>query len=134
VTSPEPIPVLAHQAVNLAWTPPGRAGISRIQIALEISHHGGYKGEIDCDVADTGAFAIPEPLVTALVNLGRAGYPSVKVTRVATATAPTQPNVHLIVSSLVERAVDTGVISCGADPTMLCPTGMTCDDAAKICK
>src|SRR4029079_2082689 len=56
VTSAVPIPVFANQATHLTCTPPGRNGISHILIALEITHHGGYKGEIDCDVADTGSF------------------------------------------------------------------------------
>jgi hypothetical protein len=96
------------------------------RLELEIAHHGGYKGQIDCDVPDTGTFDIPAALVTALVALGRAGYPSVKVARTATATAPSQPGVQLVVSSRAQLDVDTGVISCGATTSPECPTGTTC--------
>ncbi|HEY0714845.1 MAG TPA: hypothetical protein VGF45_19345 [Polyangia bacterium] len=126
LTSPPPIPVVSGQAMRLAWTAPSVAGISRVHIELEISHHGGFKGQIECDVPDTGAFEIPEPLITALIKLGRAGYPTVKVTRAAIAKAAAQPNVTLKVSSMVEREVDTGVISCGAASSPPCPMGKTC--------
>lgn len=124
--SPVPIPVVSGEAMHLAWKPPARAGISRVEIELEISHHGGYKGQIECSVADTGAFDVPADLVTALVTLGRAGYPTVKVARTSKATAPTQPGVSLIIASRVEVDVDTGVISCGADSSPPCPDGKTC--------
>jgi hypothetical protein len=126
VTSPAPIPVTAGQPTRLAWTPPGRAGISRIHIELEISHHGGLKGQIECDVPDTGSFEIPAPLITALVNLGRAGYPTVKLTRTSATAAPTHPGVKLTIVSQVERDVDTGVISCGAPGSPPCPAGTMC--------
>jgi hypothetical protein len=133
LTGPDPIPVMSGQSAAFTWTPPSKSGISRVQISLEISHHGGYKGEIDCDVPDTGSFDIPASLVTALVNLGRAGYPSVFVTRVAEAAAPTQSRVKLTMLSQVTRDVDTGVISCGQG-TSTCPTGMACDGGTKTCK
>jgi hypothetical protein len=126
VTSAVPIPVVSGQAMHLAWTAPGRTGISRIQIELEISHHGGYKGQIDCDVPDTGSFDVPAPLVTGLVALGRSGYPTVKIARVSKNAAPTEPGVALAVSSRVELEVDTGVISCGAPASPDCPAGKTC--------
>jgi hypothetical protein len=112
--------------MHLAWAPPGVAGISRVSISLEISHHGGFRGEIDCDVADTGTFDVPEPLVTALVARGQAGYPTVKLARAATATPPTQPHVKLVVSSGAELDVDTGVVSCGAAGSPPCAAGTTC--------
>ncbi len=125
VTSTVPIPVTSGQAMHLAWKAPGQAGISRLTIVLEISHHGGYKGQIECDVADTGTFDVPAPLVTALVALGRAGYPTVRIARTSLVKAPTQPNVSLAVSSRVELEVDTGVISCGLDNSV-CPANTTC--------
>ena len=126
VTSPAPIPVTTGQATHLAWRVPGHAGISRIQVVLEISHHGGYAGELDCDVPDTGAFDLPAPLVTALVARGRAGYPTIKLARVSTTAAAAEPGVRLTVSSRAELPVDTGVISCGADGSPPCPLGTAC--------
>jgi hypothetical protein len=126
VTSAVPIPVMTGQAVHLEWTPPAKAGASRVQVELEIAHHGGYKGQIDCDVPDTGKLDIPAPLVTALVSLGRAGYPTVKIARTSRGTTSAQPHLALTVASRVELEVDTGVISCGAGASPPCPTGTTC--------
>jgi hypothetical protein len=123
--TPEPIPVMSGKAVPLTWTAPGVSGISRVKIKLEVAHHGGAKGHIQCDVPDSGSFSIPEPLVTKLVSLGLAGFPTVVVTRVSTASADKESEVKLMVSSGTERAVDTGVISCSSDDTQ-CPTGQTC--------
>jgi len=128
VTSPVPIPVTLEQPMHLTWPrpPPALAGSSRIQIELEISHHGGYKGEIDCDVPDLGMFDIPEPLVSELIERGRAGYPTVKVARRAIGVSSSQPRVLLVISSQTELEVDTGVISCGAGSSPPCPAGTTC--------
>ncbi|SRR6266540_1722850 len=134
LTSQVPIPVTSGQPMHVTWTPPSVANISRIKVELEISHHGGYKGEIDCDVADTGSFDVPAPLITALVNLGRAGFPTVKVTRISSKSPAGEPGARLAMQSLVEVAVDTGVQSCGIAGAPPCPTGTTCDDNLKICQ
>jgi hypothetical protein len=108
----DPVPIASGKGVPLTWTPPGKAGISRIKIKLDIAHHGGKKGEIDCDVPDTGSFEIPETLITKLVSLGLAGFPTIVVNRQSSASAPTQSQVNLVVSSSIERSVDSGVKSC----------------------
>jgi hypothetical protein len=122
---PDPIPVQSGAEVELSWAPPTTTG-SKIRIVLDIAHHGGKKGEIDCEVADTGSFAIPEPLVTKLVALGLAGYPTISVTRVSVGTESSQPNVELVLSSNVIRAVDTGVASC--QEASQCPADQDCLD------
>jgi hypothetical protein len=126
LTSAVPVPVKSGQAVHLTWKPPAQAGTTRVQVELEIAHHGGYKGQIDCDVPDTGTLDIPAPLVTALVALGRAGYPTVKIVRASTGTTAAQPNVALTVVSRLEVEADTGVISCGAGTSEDCAAGKTC--------
>jgi hypothetical protein len=125
LTSAVPVVVESGQPVALTWTPKG-AGDARIEVVLDVAHHGGQTGEILCDVPDTGAMEIPEPLVTQLIELGVAGYPTITINRASRATAPNEPDLSLTVSSLVERAVDTGVPSCG-DPS-LCPPGGTCNE------
>ena len=133
LTNTLPIPVKSGMATHLTWTPPAAGATSRVQISLEISHHGGYKGQIDCEVPDTGSFDMPEPLITALIALGRAGYPSIDVQRIATGAAPNEPNAHLNAVSGVLVDVDTGVVSCMASTD--CPTGMTCQvPGAHICQ
>jgi hypothetical protein len=131
LTSTVPIPVMTGQPIPLAWEPPGQAGISRINVKLDIAHHGGRKGEIQCDVADTGSFTIPAALVTKLVALGLAGFPTIGVKRINTATSTEQPGLTLVMAAPLERAVDTGVTSCLESTD--CPDGGTCTDA-KICE
>jgi hypothetical protein len=130
VTGEDPIPVRADQPVAVTWTA-GSEASARVRIVLDIAHHGGQKGEIDCDVADDGAFELPEPLVTKLVGLGLAGFPTVVISRVSAANADTHPELTLSIVSKIERGVDTGVVSCGSDVD--CPDGMTCDMSTLIC-
>jgi hypothetical protein len=74
---------------TLAWTPPGPMGAgARVRGKLDISHHGGSRGMITCETADDGSLAIAAPLVSGLIALGVAGFPSVVVTRERTASAP----------------------------------------------
>jgi hypothetical protein len=126
VTSAVPVPVTSGKATHLTWKAPAKPGASRVLVEVEISHHGGYKGQIDCDVADTGTLDIPEPLVTALVALGRAGYPTVKIARTSRGVAAAQPAVTIDVMSRLELEADTGVISCGTDASPPCAAGTTC--------
>jgi hypothetical protein len=131
LTSTVPIPVMTGQAVPLTWEPAGSANVSRINIKLDIAHHGGRKGEIQCDVPDTGSFSIPAGLITKLVDLGLAGYPTIGVKRITMATSTEQPGLTLAMASPVERAVDTGVTSCADSGE--CPDGQTCTEA-RLCQ
>jgi hypothetical protein len=142
VTSTTPIPLVDSQKKAIGgvvtWTPPTQQGISRIRMVVEISHHGGgEKGQINCDVPDTGSFTIPQQLVADLIALGTAGYPTIEVTRVSTATSTAEPGVQLLVSSDLLLDVDTGVISCGGgntDTPVVCPTGQTCQAPPYVCQ
>lgn len=125
-------PVQRDQALALAWQAPQTPELTRLHIKLDVSHHGGKKGEIDCDVADTGSFEVPASLVTALVELGLAGYPTIVLTRVASVSASKAPNVRFQLSSSIERSVDTGVVSCtdaaGCPADQQCnPDNLTCE-------
>ena len=112
LTGPDPIPVSSGAAVSVAWVAAAEPSGSRVRIRLDIAHHGGKKGEIQCEVPDTGAFDIPEPLVTQLIGLGVAGYPDISVTRVSVGVDAKHPGTTLVLSSNVLRPVDTGVVSC----------------------
>jgi hypothetical protein len=114
------------QPLKLTWTPPGRPELGRIELKLDISHHGGAKGKIECNVADTGSFEIPEAQITRLIALGVAGYPTIVLARVAAGKAALPAGVvTLRVLSTVERAVQIdGLRSCTTDNQ--CPAGMTC--------
>jgi hypothetical protein len=114
------------RAIQLMWSPPGVSGISRIHVKLDISHHGGTKGMIECDTDDRGTLSIADNLVTALLDLGVAGYPTIIVTRHSEGSRRIAPgNVSLTVSSVVEREVKVpGLYSCTGD--VECPAGQKC--------
>jgi hypothetical protein len=132
LTTAVPIPVRRDQPVKLAWNAPSVAGLGHVKLHLDIAHHGGKKGEIDCDTLDTGGFEIPAALVTALLNLGVAGFPTITLTRETRATASTAPGVTLAISSSLEREVDTGFVDCSE--TKPCPAAQTCDTTVYLCK
>lgn len=122
--------VRRQEPVSLQWEAPGDPTLARIRILLDISHHGGKKGEIVCDVADSGSFDIPASLVTPLVDLGLAGFPSVILTR--RVHSPTHlEGVSLEIVAAVQRPVDTGVDSCLSDDD--CPEGSSCDVERVTC-
>lgn len=112
LTGPDPLPVMSGEAVHVTWVAAATGAASRIRIGLDVSHHGGKKGQIDCEVPDTGSFDIPETLVTKLISLGLAGFPTINVNRVSVGVNPKNENVSLLLSSSITRAVDTGVKSC----------------------
>jgi hypothetical protein len=119
------IPIAADQPIALRWTT-AQPSLTRINVTLDISHHGGKKGEISCDVPDSGALDIPASLISGLIALGASGFPTIAVTRIATSSVGILPGrVALAVSSTVERAVLVpGVMSCNdADA---CPAGKIC--------
>jgi len=113
------------QPLNLSWLK-GASGIATVHVKLDISHHGGSKGQIECDASDSGALSISAALLTQLLGLGVAGFPTVIVTRQAVAsTAIAAGRVELVVSSVVEHAVSIdGLTSCTA--TEDCPSGQVC--------
>ncbi len=110
----------------LTWTPGADATAATIHVALDISHHGGSKGQIECDTTDSGSLTIPATLVTALLDLGVAGYPTVKVSRRATgSTTISAGRVDLVIYSQVEAAITIpGLVSC--TDTEECPGEQTC--------
>jgi hypothetical protein len=131
LTTEAPIRVVSEESVELAWTPPSSEADSRVKIHLDIAHHGGKKGEINCDVADTGSFSVPEELVTQLVSLGLAGYPDITLERYSVAADASSSLIQLRIGSLVRREVDTGVVSCDEDSQ--CESGQTCNTADRTC-
>jgi hypothetical protein len=117
----------------LSWNPPADATKSRIHVKLDVSHHGGSKGKIECDVEDTGSLAVPAAQVDRLVELGVSGFPTVELTRVSESAAPASgpKNVSLTVSALFSQAVKVpGLTSC-ASRDEDCPQGQTCQKDLK---
>jgi hypothetical protein len=124
------IAVKSGSPVKVVWDPPAQAGISRIYIHLDIAHHGGKKGEINCDVPDNGSFDIPTALTAKLISLGLAGFPTIDVTRYHASPSAAEPNVKIEINSSLTREVDTGVKSCSDDtectPPEKCQADKTC--------
>lgn len=126
------IALAMNQAVALSWNAPTKAG-AKVHVKLDISHHGGSKGMIECDADDSGALTLPAALITELLSLGAAGFPTIIVTRTSTGSAVIAPGrVDLVVSSEVEKEVVVpGVTSCNDSKD--CPMGQTCQ-ADLTCK
>lgn len=125
LTSPEPLDLSPDAPLSLSWTP-AAAGDSRIQVKVDVSHHGGAKGKILCDVPDTGSLEIPGSLNQALIELGVAGYPNVELTRIARGIGNVEAGrVELQIISLDDRQLSIpGLVSCDKDDQ--CPSGQKC--------
>jgi hypothetical protein len=124
---------LARDApLDLTWTPPTGGSATEIFLKLDISHHGGSKGKIECTTADDGALTLSAAMVTELLDLGAAGFPTVILERRAVGSAlTTAGRVDLMIGSEIERPVTVpGVISCDGDedctPPATCQSDLTC--------
>lgn len=126
------IPVAANQPVTLRWPAAQASADSRIAVKLDISHHGGTKGKIECTADDTGSLEIPAAMVTELLALGVAGFPTIIVTRQTIGSAVIAPGrVDLIIASEIEIAVTiAGLESCTSDAqcsgSKKCQADLTC--------
>ena len=111
--------------ISLKWTAPAKAGVSVVSVFVDISHHGGSKGKIECEAPDNGSLEIAASLVDKLKAFGVSGYPKIEITRKAKGTNA-DVKVDLVLESLVSKELQIpGLISCDGVNT-LCPTGMTC--------
>jgi len=123
--------------LNVTWTAPGSASDARIQATVNLSHHGGSKGYIACDVADTGSLTISAAQIAGLINMGVAGFPTLTVIRRSTGTASVASGqVVLSVEASVSPDFSVeGFTSCGGDEAVTpCATGTTCNTAVKLCQ
>jgi len=120
------VTLTSGQPVNLTWAAPGQPALARVEIKVDISHHGGIKGTIECDTADSGSLEISANLVSKLIDLGVAGFPTVTLTRVVTGAAVIAPGIVTlrVLSAVTREVVVTGVQSCDKDHP--CPTGQSC--------
>lgn len=112
------------KAISLIWTPPANPANSTVSVLVDISHHGGTKGKIECSGPDNGALEIPAALVDQLKALGVSGFPKIEIARRAVGKS-TDNNAELVLESMVNKALNIpGLISCGGDED--CPDGKTC--------
>jgi hypothetical protein len=127
-------PLKRGSGLKLSWkAPTGDVG-TRIQVKLDISHHGGSKGVIECDVSDSGSLTIPASLTDALIDLGTAGFPTVIVTRSALSSTTTSAGrVDFKIYMYVEAGIDIeGNVSCDSENP--CPNGSACDEELSLCR
>jgi hypothetical protein len=119
--------------LTLTWDAAPDPKSSQMYVKLDISHHGGIKGLIECDVDDSGSLTISSEMITELMGLGVAGFPSVVLMRQSIDTAQIAPGrVRLEVSARAEHYVTIeGVASCFADEE--CPDGQTCRTTDATC-
>jgi len=122
----------AGQPLSLTWTP-GSVATATVHVELDLSHHGGSKGRIQCDTVDDGSLEISAALVQRLFDLGVAGFPAVIVSRHSVdSTQLSAGRVGLDLSSVEERLLSIdGLTSCHADAD--CPSGQSCQ-ANQACK
>jgi hypothetical protein len=139
MTVGETVPLRKGETTTLTWTPPAKSDASKILIEVDISHHGGQTGQINCEVDDNGSFDLPEELTTRLIELGYAGFPDISVTRVASGSADIEPGRvdFVMTSSVVLYNIDLGVTSCTGDDTEddpECGAGQKCNTALGLCE
>jgi hypothetical protein len=122
----QPLPFAPDGPVLLEWTAPEDSDQSEIVIEVDISHHGGAKGKINCSAPDTGSLEISQPLVAGLIDLGVAGFPTIAIARRSVGYANIEPGrVTLEISSDLELPLEIpGLVSCAGPED--CESGQTC--------
>jgi hypothetical protein len=120
------LPLERDKPLPLGWAPKEDVSDATIHVHVDLSHHGGTKGKLECDVPDVGSFTIPALLVTQLVNLGVSGFPAVQLTRSSVGVTVTPlGKIQLAATHSVQRLLTVpGHLSCAADDQ--CPTGQSC--------
>ena len=115
------------QALHVTWEPPSASANSQITAVVDISHHGGIKGRIVCEVDDqTGELEIDAALVTKLIELGTAGFPIITLNRRSVgSTAIDIGRIDFAIEQHRELALQIpGVTSCLQATD--CPEGQSC--------
>lgn len=125
------IPIDGDAGATITWNTPGDASLATVRLKLDVSHHGGSKGKIECQIADTGSFTIAPSLIAELLALGVSGFPTVVLSRESVGSTTIEAGrVDLVITSAVERAVAIeGLTSCTTDDD--CPDGQTCQGDLK---
>jgi hypothetical protein len=126
------IAIQSGKAFTLTWTP-SSATAARIQLTFDLSHHGGSKGQIICETADTGSLQVSGTLIESLMALGVTGYPKAYITRTLTGTTTVgSGQAQLKVYSNLEFVVQIpDLVSCDHDTD--CPAGQTCLNTSNMC-
>jgi hypothetical protein len=116
-TSTEVVPVESGQAVSVTWDASADPGPAKVIVELNVNRHGLRAIWLECVVDDNGAFEIPEPTVTELVDDGLSGFPGVVLIRQTVDSTMIEPGcVDLRVVSRTAIEVEVpGLESCNLD-------------------
>ncbi len=131
VVAAESVALERDAALAVDWTP-GTDPSARLRFVLDLAHHGGIAASLECDgIADSGHFELPARLVTALMDIGLAGFPTLTVSRrTADSTELSEGCVELaVLSEVVLPVTVAGLVSCSDDDA--CPDGQTCQSDLK---
>lgn len=118
---------------TLTWTP-GTVADARITLEFDLSHHGGSKGKLQCDTADTGSATVSATLIKSLLDLGVTGFPWLTVSRVVKGKSTVGSGQAQLTVYSDYRFSDmniSGLKSCDGDS--VCPTGQTCLIPSYMC-
>ncbi len=120
------LPISSEAGLTLKWQPPKSSKDSQIFVELDISHHGGARGKINCQTADDGELEIPQSLIAGLIELGFSGFPTISIARKSSGGANIEAGriVFEIVSALELPLSIPGLVSC--TDTAECEDGQTC--------
>lgn len=125
--APEPVTIEGGAPIELRWAAPTMPELANLHAHLEIAHHGGKRGQLECDTTDDGELDIDATLIDGLINLGVSGFPTIVLTRSASMSGSGEASEHvsLTVSASYESPVTIpGVISCTNNSE--CPDGQSC--------
>lgn len=121
----------------LEWTAES-SGTAKVEVELNISKHGGSAGFLKCEVDDTGTLTIPGDLISALIDLGVAGFPQLSVRRSNYAEAQVNSaKIGLEVAALATPKLEIeGYCSCFNNTdcgSCADTTKSSCDSVKKLC-
>ncbi len=111
------------QPAVVEWTSAAADPAVKLAIELNIANHGGTPGRIECTADDSGRFEIPAALVTALLDGGWSGFPSLSLTRAGVGSTDTDLGcVELEARSRVTLPVTIpGLTSCSSNDDCVAP-------------
>lgn len=130
------LPLPGGQPIVVEWTPAIDPTASKLFILVDVSHHGGSKGKIECEVPDNGKLTIPAAMADQLRALGVSGYPKLEATRKAI-TLNADVKVELVLQSIVVTPVSIpGLVSCFDDTEckswQKCQPDLQCKDTLVV--
>lgn len=98
--------------ITLQWTPPKIQGVSTISVRINISYHGGTKGEIQCECEDNGSLTIPGAMLDQLKSFGMAGFPIVEITRKSVGYDENAKALAIVECTATRLLSIPGIVSC----------------------